>query len=272
MKKSFKIAAVLAGISLVTLSTARAAIVSISESGGDTGRFAIIEPTGSPNGSLFGEDAWMFTDRTHEYNGARFTSAGVLSTVEAAGDVVIGLPSYLVGQPYIANANNHRDNANYLLTLTVDVPSYLYLLVDNRLGDNVNTTPPTLGSGGAGLMAWVADMGFVQMNTGLSPNGQTDFGAADEGGSLSASIPADRAHAGASQPNLAVGPGNGLNQFFTVYMKQVDAGSITLREQNGGGLNMYGVVVAPVPEPSTFGLMGLGLLLGVGAPWRRQRK
>src|SRR3954471_24339811 len=45
----------------------------------------------------FGEDAFGFTDRTHQYNGARFNASGVPSTGTAVGDVVIGLPSYLVG-------------------------------------------------------------------------------------------------------------------------------------------------------------------------------
>jgi fibronectin type 3 domain-containing protein len=213
-----------------------AAIVSISETGTDAGRFSIIEPAGSPNGTVFQEDAWIFTDRTHEYNGPAFDGAGNLST---GGATVLGLPDYLVGHPYVANANNHRDNANYTLTVTVDTISRIYLLIDNRVGDGANATPPTLGSGGVGLMAWVADMGFAQVNTGISPNGQPDFVGADEGAQLTASDPAARTHL------ATVGAGVGLNQFFTVYAKTISAGSITLRQQAAGSLNMYGVVVAP---------------------------
>ncbi len=221
---------------------ASAGIVSISESGGDAGRFSIIEPTGSPNGSVFQEDAFMFTDRTHEWNGPAFDGAGNLST---AGTTIQGLPPYLIGHPYIANANNHRDNAAYMLTITVDSASHIYLLIDNRVGDGANANPPTLGSGGSGLMPWVADMGFVQVNTGRSPNGQPDFVGADEGAQLSTSDPPARTH------NATVGPGVGLNNFATIYRKTIPAGSITLLQQNNGSLNMYGVVVVSIAPPAT---------------------
>jgi hypothetical protein len=274
MTKCFKFTVVFSGLALVSfMASTQAGIVSISESGGDADRFSIIEPTGSPNGSVFQEDAWMFTDRTHEYNGPAFDAVGALYPTQGATTppaTVLGLPGYLVGNPYIANANNHRDNANYRLTITVDTPSFVYLLVDNRLGDNNAQTPPTLGAATTNnLMGWVAAMGFVQLNTGLSPNGQPDFVGADEGGGLSNSNPGGRTHGSA---NLGTGPGVSLNQFYSVYKLEVPAGSFTLNEQNGGGLNMYGVVIAPVPEPTTFGLLALGLGLWASSALRRHCK
>jgi len=255
--------AAVAGLVLAQLAT-QAAVTAISETGGDTGRFAIIEPQGSANGSFFKEDAWMFTDRTHEYNGPAFDASGNLLTTSggAVPASIVGLPPYLVGWQYIANANNHRDNASYTLTLTLDTPSTLYLLLDNRLGDGNALNPPTLGSGGTGLMSWVADMGFNMVNTGLSPNGQPDFVGADEGGQLSpqGSYPDLRTH---GTSGLGTGPGVQINNYDTVYELDVPAGDFTLKEQNGGSLNMYGVVV--VPEPQTLALaVGIGLLTFVG--------
>jgi hypothetical protein len=256
------ILAAVAGLALAQL-TIQAAVTGIVETGGDADRFAIIEPQGSVNGSLFQEDAWMFTDRTHEWNGPAFNASGTLMTT-SSGEVpalVLGLPPYLVGHQYIADANQNRDNAAYTLTLTFDGPSRVYLLIDNRVGDAVNTTPPTLGSGGVGLMSWVADMGFTILNTGLSPNGQPDFVGADEGGQLSTqgSFPELRTHGTTS---LGTGAGQNINQYFTVYALDVQGGDLTLKEQNNGSLNMYGVVV---PEPQTWAMMaGIGLLTFAG--------
>jgi len=252
------------------VTSASAGIISISETNGDPGKSSIIEPSGSSNGSFFQEDAFAMVDRSHECNGVAFDSLGRLTT-GSGGDPAIatiqGLPAYLVGKPYIANANDNKDNAGYSLTINVDAPSYVYLMIDNRVGDENNKDIPTLGSGGIGPMAWVADLGFVLVNTGLSPNGQPDFVGVDEGPYTSIA-PGLRSHSAAG---LGVGPGVELNQFFSVYAKLVSS-TITLGEQNDGTTrNMYGVVVASVPEPSTFGLLALGAaLLQIGRAQRRR--
>jgi hypothetical protein len=261
MKKAIQMAVV--SLAFAQWAT-QAAVTALVETGVDSGRFSIIEPQGSPNGTFFGEDAWMFTDRTHEYNGPAFDASGNLLTTSggAIPALVLGLPRYLLSAQYIANANNHRDNAAYTLTLTLDSPAILYLLVDNRLGDSATANPPTLGSGGTGLMSWVADMGFQMVNTGLSPNGQPDFVGADEGGQLTpqGSFPELRTH---GTSGLETGPGQHINQYYSVYRLDVPAGDITLKEQNGGSLNMYGVVV--VPEPQTWAMgAAIGLLAFAG--------
>ena len=82
----------------------------------------------------FGEDADAYVDRTHEHNGARIDDAtGLLTTNPGAGTTVVPLPSYLVGAQYIQNAEDNRSAVNYTLTIDVDTPSFVYLLVDNRL-------------------------------------------------------------------------------------------------------------------------------------------
>jgi hypothetical protein len=220
----------------------KAAIVAISEVG-SIGNQAIVQ-------TPFGEDAFGFSDRNHEYNGVAFSAAGTLVPTQTAGmpagTVITGLPSYLLGQPYVAGANDNKTNANYSLSLTVDVRSTLYLLLDNRLGDNDALTPSSPALAG---MSWVADRGFTVFNTGLSPNSQPDFVGMDETSPLVLPIPDPslRTH---SFANLGVGPGISLNNFFTVYAVTIDPGTITLGAQNDTtSRNFYGVVVASaVPE------------------------
>ena len=63
-----------------------------------------------------------------------------------------------------------------------------------------------------------------------------------------------------------------VNQFFTIYTRDVAAGTIRLSEQNQGTLNMYGLAAAPitaVPEPTSLALIGLGCA-GL-AVWTRRR-
>jgi hypothetical protein len=216
----------------------------------------------------FGEDKFVFLDRTHQHNGARFTAAGLLTATNppVAGDVTIGLPSYLLGGEYIGTMQGNRDNPNYRMDVTVAPPVNAYLLIDNRVGENpqINTTPPTLGA----VMGWVAADGWMQMNTGISPNGQPDFTAVDEGGT-----PANFAARTNPDANRGVGPGVLINQFFTVYHKSFPAGSvIPFKEQNFGGINMYSVVIQPVPEPSTVVMAGMGAIGLLYAGYRRRRQ
>ncbi|HEY1340113.1 MAG TPA: PEP-CTERM sorting domain-containing protein [Bryobacteraceae bacterium] len=246
-----------------------AGILSITETNADPGSPAIIEPRESSNGSLFGEDAFAFVDRSHEYNGVAFDASGHLTTGSSTDPAIssfVGLPSYLLGNLYIAIANENKDNAGYTLTIQVDSPSYVYLLIDNRVGDDNNKDIPALGSGGVGVMPWVADMGFILMNTGLSPLGQSDFVGLDQGAQTIIS-PGDRTHL---SPGLAIGAGNSVDQFFSVYRMSV-ASSITLGEQNDTrNRNIYGVVVAPTPEPATW--IVVGLVIGAGLLRRKRSR
>ena len=53
------------------------------------------------------------------------------------------------------------------------------------------------------------------------------------------------------------GPGQGVNQWSSIYMKVFDAGTFTLGPAHNNGQNMYGVVVVPYPEkPIVTGARG----------------
>lgn len=193
---------------------------------------------------VFGEDVLAMTDRVHNWNGALTNLA---------------IPLYLAGQEYVQIANNNRDNAAFRLDITVNGPASIFLLLDNRLGDADPATPPTLS---ATLMPWVASLGFQPVNTGHNRTGdlsRPDELGVDEGG-------------GGDGSGRGTGPGDNINQFASVYQLDVPAGTVSLPEQNGGGLNMYGVVVTPpqvVPEPGALTLLAAaGIILGF-APRRR---
>jgi hypothetical protein len=188
----------------------------------------------------FGEDVFTHTDRTHQYNGPRFTAAGVLTNADppAGDDVTVGLPAYLIGGEYVSTMQGNVDNATFRLNVTVGPKVTAYLLIDNRIGDADFRDPPRLGPG---IMGWVADDGWQQVNTGLSPNGQPDYAACDEGDAVTDFT--------LRAPNAAIqgtGPGVLINNFYTVYRKDFDAGAtIELKEQNHTSALMYGLVVTP---------------------------
>src|SRR6185503_18712725 len=74
----------------------------------------------------FGNYVPCYVDRNHRYTNADPAS----------------IPSYLRGQEYIMSGNDNRDNATYRLDVTVSTAVQVYLLIDNRLSDANNATPP----------------------------------------------------------------------------------------------------------------------------------
>jgi hypothetical protein len=208
----------------------------------------------------FGEDAFAYLDRTHQYNGPRFTAAGALTTTTAADDQILGVPSYLVGGEYVSTNNTHRDNATFQMNVTVGPAVTAYLLVDNRVGSgtaNTSLDPPTLTT----VMNWVLTDGWVQKNSGISPGGNPDTVGMDEGATIS-----DFNTRSTTTTSLGTGAGQSINSYLTVYEKSFAAGStITLKEQNDGtSRNMYGLVlVEAVPEPSVLGVAAGAAVIGL---------
>lgn len=216
-------------------------IVSVVQRNGDTDRppamgtgmtFDIQNPTGTvlvPNYTVgqFGDDAKTMTDRVHDYNGASAT---------------VSLPSYLVGREYVMIANNNRDNPTFALDITIANHSFVYLLIDNRLGDGDASNPPNFAT----FMKWVPDNLWLPVS--LNGN-QVDNPAFPD------TVGIDENADGS------------VNNWSSVYVKLFPAGTFTLNEFGEGGRNMYGVVIAGIPEPGAGSLV----LLGAGAlAWLRR--
>lgn len=210
-------------------------IVSVIERNGDTDRpsakatgmtFSIENPTGTvliPDYTVgaFLDGAKAMTDRTHQYT---FTSGSV------------GFPSYLMGHEYIMIANNNRNNADFELEITLANPSIVYLLIDNRLGDGSNANPPTFTD----LMQWVPNELWIPISVNGNNAGNPAFPD---------TVGIDESADGS------------INQWSSVYAKLFPAGTLTLQEYGQDGQNMYGVVVASIPEPGPVALLLLGATL-----------
>jgi len=198
----------------------------------------------------FGEDVLAFSDRTHQHNGAAFDDTGTLTT--PTGPNIVGLPSYLVGADYVRFANSAKGNDDYSATVFSNGRAAWYLLVDNRMngpedrGTSPNTTDPVLG----GTLQWVIDGNWERVNTGLSPNGQADYTGIDEGGE-------------------AVGSGQGLDQFFSVYRFPLMIDVVTVRNPASTFTHTNMVTLLAVPEPSTSLLTALALATLAAARRRR---
>ena len=187
---------------------------------------AIGEPFTVPT---FGNEAPAFVDRNHRYSNHFETSTPPDFTI----------PNYLIGGEYIMSGNDNRDNAGYRLDVTVANPSTVYMLIDNRLGGN-NADPPTFGPT---AMQWILDEGWAATANGLNRLG--DPNVPDE-------VPIDE------------GADNGINQWFSVYQRNVPAGMFSLLQPDNAGQNMYGVVILPaVPQRPTWNIDANGDWTGI---------
>ena len=167
---------------------------------------------------LFQEAAPTFVDRNHRYSQANTT---------------LPIPSYLLGAEYIMSGNDNRDNDSYQLDVTVSQACVVYMLVDNRMPDGkANTSAPIFGTTRDSNMGWLPLDGFAGVFSGINRDGSLD--RPDE-------IGIDESADGA-------GPGLGINQWYSIYAKQFPAGTFSIYQANNPGRNMYGVVVAPVPD------------------------
>lgn len=189
----------------------------------------------------FGNNAPAYVDRNHRYS----------NHVGAAVPPTFTIPAYLVGGEYIMSGNDNRDNASYRLDVTVANPSTVYMLIDNRMSADTaatdNADPPTFD---ATHMQWILDQNWIPTSNGLNRLG--DPLRPDE-------VPIDE------------GANNTIEQWFSVYRKDVPAGTFSLFQADNAGQNMYGVVVVAIPEPSSIALVCCavaGLALVARSRWR----
>ena len=178
----------------------------------------------------FGHKSPAMVDRAHRhYN---------------VSDTVL-VPTYLNGAEYIMSGNDNRDNAQYRLDVTVNEPARTYMLIDTRLSDGDANTPPTFGPTS---MQWILDQGWTAVKTGN--NRTADLTLPDEVG-------------------IDEGADDTINTWYAVFSKDFPTGTFSLFQADNAGRNMYGVVVAPVPEPSTITLLASAALALVGFCRRR---
>jgi hypothetical protein len=235
-------AATTAALTLGLLPASAAIITNVVETGGDneatdtiaakwTGQtFAVTIANEPVPGAVVGQN---FTVGTFQSTAPAMVDRSHRYLDDLTNNVLI--PSYLIGADYIMSGNDNRDNASYRLDVTVSETARAYMLIDARLGDATNTTPPTFGPTS---MQWILDQGWTGMSTGNNR-------------ALSTAVPDELA--------LDEAADGTINQYYTIYYKDFAAGTFSLFQADNVGQNMYGVVVAPIPEPGTLALMGLGL-------------
>lgn len=220
-------------------------------------------PSASGTSAALVDEAFSYTTRTHEWTAARTDAGGLLNT--AATGTLQPFPAYLLNREYIQIANNNRAVTDYSLNMTFTAPVRAYLLMDNRqnglaTGGKANTTDPDL----TGQLAWVTADGWTRVNTGFMPNGQADYLGIDEGATVANE---------AARTHHDPGAGAGLNNFFAIYTKTFTAGAKTgvAKAIGNGSNNMYGVVIAAVPEP-TAGLLAIVAAFAAGGLRRRTER
>lgn len=180
----------------------------------------------------FGNGAPAFVDRNHTYT-------------NASGTVLI--PSYLAGGEYIMSGNDNRDNTNLTMQVFVSKPVQAYLLIDNRLNDGDNATPPTFTSTN---MQWVVDQGWAAVRTGNNRTGNPNV--PDEVG-------------------IDEGTDGTINNWYSVYTKAFPAGSFQLKQADNAGRNMYGTVITLQPPRVTITPQGANVVITFPTGYRLQR-
>ena len=196
-------------------------ILNVVESGGDDSentppkwtRETFSHPNlGTMTVGTFREDVPAYRDRTHQWNGA---------------SAILPLPAYLLGGDYILERNDNRDNVPFQLDITLAEPALVYLLVDNRLSDGDGNTPPDFSTG---LMSWLATEGWLPVQTSWNRL-------------LSSRFPDE---IGVDESGNGTGPGAGIDNYSSVYVKEFPAGTFSIYQADNSGRNMYGVVARAV--------------------------
>jgi hypothetical protein len=158
------------------------------------------------------EDAPAFADRLHEWNGVD----------------VHGMPGYLLGGDYVKTFNDDKVVDELEITLTLDRPSVVYILVDTR------TPPPP----------WLTtEFENTSDVIGVDQRSDAPFDGVME-----------------SKYHLSTGAGKSVDFIHSIWRREVrepgeivlGANGLLLKETKeagiAAGLNMYGIVVVPLAE------------------------
>lgn len=194
----------------------------------------------------FNEAAPIAIGRTHSVTKAaqgNSSNPSYLQNGVAPGTNGTLWATYLTNGDQMRIAWGNRAIADYSLKINTDKASYVYVLVDNRAmgapgtpAANSEYNDPDL----VGSLSWLSS--WTRMQTGICP-------WVPEGGTQN------------TKDWLGVDENNDgtVNQFFAVYRSQTVGNTITLGAMNQS-LTMYTAVVtaAPIPEPATLSILGLG--------------
>jgi hypothetical protein len=200
-------------------------------------------PVGTPfTVPTFSNTVPTFVDRNHRYSDASAT---------------LPIPGYLVGAEYVMSGNDNRDNnppalPAYQLDISVSEPAIIFMLVDNRLSNDSNGDPPNFAEGinptsWTVVMTWLGTEGYKPLLNGL--NRTTNVTWPDEVG-------------------IDEGSDGTINNWYSIYYKQVPAGTSSIYQADNGGRNMYGVVVGrPVGPLPPGNLQAASMNARVSLTW-----
>ena len=129
------------------------------------------------------------------------------------------LPAAFEGLDYILTANDDKTSSNVSVMVEFDVPSTLYLSIDNRVGDNNTGNPPALGN----AMGWVVEQGWLQTDMSWVKIGDTN------------------------------------NPFTVYRLVTLGNSHAFFEQNNGGSRNMYSIAADELePGPFRYALIDIG--------------
>jgi hypothetical protein len=131
----------------------------------------------------------------------------------------MNLPAELEGLDYVLTANDDKTSSNVSVMVGFDIPTTLYLSIDNRVGNNNTGNPPALGN----VMGWVLDQGWQQTDMSWVKQGDTN------------------------------------NPFTVYRLVSLGGSHTFYEQNNGGSRNMYSIAAdALAPGPFRYALLDIG--------------
>jgi hypothetical protein len=146
------------------------------------------------------------------------------------GHVWAAVPSILQGAQFARMGQDDKATSNLQIPFTAEVDGTFFLLIDNRMGDDVGGNTPATGTDnpptlGGGVMDWVLTSGFVDSGVDVGLDESPVSGTTT------------------------------IDQSYSVFFRQVSQGETFtfLQQANGGFRNMYGIAaVSPQVVPVAF--------------------
>ena len=146
------------------------------------------------------------------------------------GHVWAAVPSILQGAQFAKMGQDDKATSNLQIPFTAEIDGTFFLLIDNRMGDDVGGNTPATGTDnpptlGGGVMDWVLTSGFVDSGVDVGLDESPVSGTTT------------------------------IDQSYSVFFRQVSQGETFtfLQQADGGFRNMYGIAaVSPQVVPVAF--------------------